>query len=487
MIKIKYGAAVVTAAALLMTSAAVAKTMDDPIDITTVENNSTVTAQTINIGGKCYNSDYLLINGSPVEMTEDGYFSVIKSLKPGENTFVLNSQGYTENLTVFYNEPVYLDLMKQQYKSDEEKLIEYSAGKNFYAVITTDNAAAYSKANTKAENIAPGCCKGTAAQIKGETESFYLLENNTFVNKKDVQVKEGKTGENIVKDIRCKVESSEKMSEFTLKMSTPVPYKVIFGSNYADLVLYNTKDSVMPVQQFICPLVYRINRVSSTYPNSTAYRFYFNDISKVWGYNVSYDQNNVLTLGFRIKQEVSEKTLNGAVVVVNTAAASGNTIGTVTGSQVNKNIAQSLVSYLEKKGAEVHTTGIGGEDLSQCISEHKPDLVVTVSTLTPASSVNSSAYSGLTVYSTYDSLNNAAEKISEGINLEGQALANNGTAKASLAAARFTDCPAVQISYGCMMNVKDYDYLSKEENTVKLGEMTGAAVEGCFRNTVGEE
>ncbi|MBD5403036.1 N-acetylmuramoyl-L-alanine amidase [bacterium] len=388
--------------------------------------------RTFFIGNEVANKT-LTINDEKVEIHPSGGFYHVVALREGENTFKINNGSSIKKYTITRN--------SSAVSPKKDKFITYNAP--ITAFTSENNVPIRSIPNENGLNRLQHLEKDIPLSIVGEYGNFYKVQlcRDDYVWIAKSHVKKIPEYTNSLSEIQSyNYIEDNKNRVFEIKLSKKVPY-ILTESDGFDLVLYGIKN--LPYNK---------------------YEFHINKSGKNFGYTSFYKSDNTLTIKIKKYPTIdSSRPLKDLTVVVD-AGHGGNEFGAIgclghKEKEINLHIAMKIKSLLENAGANVIMTRQKDESLSlkdrvDITNNNNADLFISIhNNALPDSSAHLKT-SGTEVYYFYPQSKAFAKSVLESITKE-TGMKNNKARAESFAVIRNTNCPAILVEIGYMINPED--------------------------------
>ncbi len=383
----------------------------------------------------------LKINGEEVEIHPSGGFWHVVKLNPGVNVFKLdNGKEFTTYKITRY-------IPSNCLKKDVTTLYETP----FWVKTESDNVPLRSMPNDAGLNRLQHFQKGIPLKIIGEYADFYKVQlardDFAWIAKKHVQKADVPDSAKIL-SYNYSEDASKR--HFELKLSKKVPY-ILSETNGFDLVVYDVLD--FPYEK---------------------YEFHINKTDKNFGYNTYYTDDNRLIIDIFN----APKTLMNLRVTIDPGHG-GREYGAIgclgqKEKDVNLDIAFKLKNKLEAAGAKVFMTRtedkeIGLYDRVEFANKNNSQVFISIHNNALPDSAAHLKSSGTEVYYFYPQSRALAKAVLKALICE-TCLKDNGAKAQSFAVVRNTNCPAILVEVGYIINPDDNVKLINPEFQDKAAE-----------------
>lgn len=429
----------------------------------------------------------LTMNGETVPTTEHGFFAVYPALNPGENQFNFLNNGKTKTVTITYKPVTGGGTGGTQPPFDVNRYLYLQGGKQLIGTVVVNNGTRAFD-NLESSRIGIPIAKGMQAQIIGEDKYFYVLQDYSFVYKSSMEVKEGNLAQNYVTKIQVSDNQQSGSAEVSFTMNVPALYTYTFDGNRMVLTLYGSQHWA-PIDLSDNKLVSRITPITTNVSGGCAYEIQLEKGSRTNGVYIEFQKGQMI-LGFKKAKTVEAGSLKDIRIYLDAGHGGGDpgamgalrTLGP-TEKDINLAIAKVTEEYLKQRGAEVITTRQGDTEASLAqrmalVTEHKPDLSLSIHSNSTAVSNNYGTIRGYRTYYTFELPVTGEEDAVSFISRRTAELAGlsfNAKNRSNLALARTQYCPAMIFEIGFMSNPEDYEWLLGKENQEKVGRAIGQA------------
>lgn len=376
----------------------------------------------------------IVINGVVGEMDKSGGFKFPVTLDYGENTFFIDNGGNVQQYTITrpYSKP-------QQSANNSNAPMHYDY--DVIITVTTDNTPLRSTPVDSGLNRLQHFQKGLNLVAIGEECGFYKVklgrDDFGFISKSNAVRSDDKTSEpaqilneNITQD------GNVTTLEYTLDKQ--VPYIISESSNGTDIFIYNVLNS--PFEKYEKHID-----------------------GKVFGYSSKYDGNKLI---IKIKNPPKMNPacpLSGLKITLDPGHGGSESgavgcLGTLE-KNLNLNIAANLKEKLQNKGATVYMTreddsAVSLNDRVKYTNDNNSDIFISIHNNSLPDSMADKKASGTETYYFYPQSKALASKLSSSIS-KATGFNDGGARGQSFAVIRNTNCPAVLIEVGYMINPDD--------------------------------
>lgn len=390
----------------------------------------------------------LKINGEQVDIHPSGGFYHVVKLNFGENIFKIDNGKTVQTYTI----------TRKNSTSIPAKDVTAMFETPLVVVTKSDNVPLRSMPNDSGMNRLQHLQKGIPLLVVGEYGDFYKVQ----LSRDDfVWISKNYTDKADLKEINNASIVSYNYTEekdrriFELKLSRKVPY-VLSESSGLDLTVYNVKD----------------------FPYNK-YEFHINKTGKSFGYKSYYTEDNTLRIEVKNPPVVnSNKPLDGIRIAID-AGHGGNEAG-ATGclgnkeKDINLEISIKLKEKLEKAGARVIMTrtddsDTGLNDRVKFSNDNNAQIFVSIHNNALPDSLAHLKSTGSEIYYFYPQSKPLAQSILKSLTTE-TGLKDNGVKAQSFAVIRNTNCPAVLVEIGYIINPDDNAKLVNPEFQEKTAE-----------------
>lgn len=376
----------------------------------------------------------LKINGEPVSIhTSGGFWHVVK-LNYGENSFVIDNGSEVKTYNITRNKPTTQKQVEQTYKNYEKPIIVKT---------NSDNVPLRSMPNDFGLNRLQHLQKDIPLQIIGEFGNYYKVQLSrddfAWISKDySKKISEDKLPEQRI--ISFDYAENEQKRTYVIKLSDKVPY-TLSESDGLDLVVYNVKD--YPYNKYEC---------------------HINNYGKLFGYTSYYTDDNRLIIEVKNPPIINKtKPLQGIKIAID-AGHGGNELGAIgclnnKEKDVNLDISALLKSKLEANGAKVIMTrendsDVGLNERVKIANANDAQIFVSIHNNALPDSAAHLKSTGSETYYFYPQSRELAKSVVDSLSKE-TGFKNNGAKAQSFAVVRNTNCPAILVEVGYIINPED--------------------------------
>lgn len=398
----------------------------------------------------------LKINNESVKIHSSGGFKHTVYLNYGQNKFVISNGKEEKNYNI--TRP-----LKKNVPLAEKKFIKYETP---VVVRTTEESNPLRSTPVDSGlNRLQHLQNGIDMLAIGEYGDFYkiLLDRDdvAWINKSNVTKIDSETINSAsILNVDTKFTDDEEI--FTFKLSEKVPYVLSEnGLNGYTLTLYNMNQELYPFGRYEFPIA---------------------QDGKNFGYSSAYNENNELVI--RINKYLHS--LKGLKITIDPGHG-GSELGAIgclgdKEKDVNLQIALKLKSKLEKEGAVVFLTRendsyLGLAERVDFTNKNDSQMFISIHNNALPDSLADKDASGTEVYYFYSQSRYLAKVISTELSSE-IGFKNRGAKGGSLAVIRNTNCPAVLVEVGFMIDPEDNSLLIKSDFQDKIA---GGILKGIKR------
>lgn len=391
----------------------------------------------------------LKINGENVSIHPSGGFWHVVKLDYGENKFVIDNGNDTQIYNITRNNTNSTIKEESTYQSYEKPLIIET---------NADNVPLRSMPNDFGLNRLQHLQKDIQMKVVGEFGNYYKvqLSRDDFAwLSKDYANKLDTNDLNIQRIIAfdCHEDSTKRIYE--IKLSDKVPY-TLSESDGLDLVVYNVKD----------------------YPYNK-YEFHIANSGKLFGYKSYYTDDNRLIIEVKKFPDINKSTpLKGLKIAID-AGHGGTELGAIgclndNEKDVNLEISKILKEKLETNGANVIMTReddsfVGLNDRVEIANKNNAQIFISIHNNALPDSAAHLKSTGSETYYFYPQSKELAKDVVESLAKE-TGFKNNGAKAQSFAVVRNTNCPAILVEVGYIINPEDNAKLIDKDYQNKIAE-----------------
>lgn len=435
--------------ALLLAVVAVPTTANSAEIVYPKSNNVVInSAETFFIGNEKPDKA-LKINGENVSIHSSGGFWHVVKLDYGENKFVIDNGNGTQIYNITRNNINSTIKEEPTYQSYEKPLIIET---------NADNVPLRSMPNDFGLNRLQHLQKHIQMKVVGEFGNYYKvqLSRDDFAwLSKDYANKLDTNGLNIQKIIAFDYHEDSTKRIYEIKLSDKVPY-TLSESDGLDLVVYNVKD----------------------YPYNK-YEFHIANSRKLFGYKSYYTDDNRLIIEVKKFPEINKSTpLKGLKIAID-AGHGGTELGAIgclndNEKDVNLEISKILKEKLETNGANVIMTReddsfVGLNDRVEIANKNNAQIFISIHNNALPDSAAHLKSTGSETYYFYQQSKELAKDVVESLAKE-TGFKNNGAKAQSFAVVRNTNCPAILVEVGYIINPEDNAKLIDKNYQNKIAE-----------------
>ena len=435
--------------ALLLAVVAVPTTANSAEIVYPKSNNVVInSAETFFIGNEKPDKA-LKINGENVSIHSSGGFWHVVKLDYGENKFVIDNGNDTQIYNITRNNTNSTIKEESTYQSYEKPLIIET---------NADNVPLRSMPNDFGLNRLQHLQKDIQMKVVGEFGNYYKvqLSRDDFAwLSKDYANKLDTNGLNIQKIIAFDYHEDSTKRIYEIKLSDKVPY-TLSESDGLDLVVYNVKD----------------------YPYNK-YEFHIANSGKLFGYKSYYTDDNRLIIEVKKFPDINKSTpLKGLKIAID-AGHGGTELGAIgclndNEKDVNLEISKILKEKLETNGANVIMTReddsfVGLNDRVEIANKNNAQIFISIHNNALPDSAAHLKSTGSETYYFYSQSKELAKDVVEALAKE-TGFKNNGAKAQSFAVVRNTNCPAILVEVGYIINPEDNAKLIDKNYQNKIAE-----------------
>lgn len=440
--------------ALLLAVVAVPTTANSAEIVYPKSNNVVInSAETFFIGNEKPDKA-LKINGENVSIHSSGGFWHVVKLDYGENKFVIDNGNDTQIYNITRNNINTTIKEEPTYQSYEKPLIIET---------NADNVPLRSMPNDFGLNRLQHLQKDIQMKVVGEFGNYYKvqLSRDDFAwLSKDYANKIDTNDLNLQRIIAFDYHEDSTKRIYEIKLSDKVPY-TLSESDGLDLVVYNVKD----------------------YPYNK-YEFHIANSGKLFGYKSYYTDDNRLIIEVKKFPDINKSTpLKGLKIAID-AGHGGTELGAIgclndNEKDVNLEISKILKEKLETNGANVIMTReddsfVGLNDRVEIANKNNAQIFISIHNNALPDSAAYLKSTGSETYYFYPQSKELAKDVVEALAKE-TGFKNNGAKAQSFAVVRNTNCPAILVEVGYIINPEenakliDKDYQNKIAEAILLG------------------
>ena len=435
--------------ALLLAVVAVPTTANSAEIVYPKSNNVVInSAETFFIGNEKPDKA-LKINGENVSIHSSGGFWHVVKLDYGENKFVIDNGNGTQIYNITRNNINSTIKEEPTYQSYEKPLIIET---------NADNVPLRSMPNDFGLNRLQHLQKHIQMKVVGEFGNYYKvqLSRDDFAwLSKDYANKLDTNDLNQQKIIAFDYHEDSTKRIYEIKLSDKVPY-TLSESDGLDLVVYNVKD----------------------YPYNK-YEFHIANSGKLFGYKSYYTDDNRLIIEVKKFPDINKSTpLKGLKISID-AGHGGTELGAIgclndNEKDVNLEISKILKEKLETNGANVIMTReddsfVGLNDRVEIANKNKAQIFISIHNNALPDSAAHLKSTGSETYYFYQQSKELAKDDVESLAKE-TGFKNNGAKAQSFAVVRNTNCPAILVEVGYIINPEDNAKLIDKNYQNKIAE-----------------
>ena len=435
--------------ALLLAVVAVPTTANSAEIVYPKSNNVVInSAETFFIGNEKPDKA-LKINGENVSIHSSGGFWHVVKLDYGENKFVIDNGNDTQIYNITRNNINSTIKEESTYQSYEKPLIIET---------NADNVPLRSMPNDFGLNRLQHLQKDIQMKVVGEFGNYYKvqLSRDDFAwLSKDYANKLDTNDLNQQKIIAFDYHEDSTKRIYEIKLSDKVPY-TLSESDGLDLVVYNVKD----------------------YPYNK-YEFHIANSGKLFGYKSYYTDDNRLIIEVKKFPDINKSTpLKGLKIAID-AGHGGTELGAIGGlndneKDVNLEISKILKENLETNGANVIMTReddsfVGLNDRVEIANKNNAQIFISIHNNALPDSAAHLKSTGSETYYFYQQSKELAKDVVEALAKE-TGFKNNGAKAQSFAVVRNTNCPAILVEVGYIINPEDNAKLIDKDYQNKIAE-----------------
>ncbi len=391
----------------------------------------------------------LKINGENVSIHSSGGFWHVVKLDYGENKFVIDNGNDTQIYNITRNNINSTIKEEPTYQSYEKPLIFET---------NADNVPLRSMPNDFGLNRLQHLQKHIQMKVVGEFGNYYKvqLSRDDFAwLSKDYANKLDANDLNIQRIVAFDYHEDSTKRIYEIKLSDKVPY-TLSESDGLDLVVYNVKD----------------------YPYNK-YEFHIANSGKLFGYKSYYTDDNRLIIEVKKFPDINKSTpLKGLKIAID-AGHGGTELGAIgclndNEKDVNLEISKILKEKLETNGANVIMTReddsfVGLNDRVEIANKNNAQIFISIHNNALPDSASHLKSTGSETYYFYPQSKELAKDVVEALAKE-TGFKNNGAKAQSFAVVRNTNCPAILVEVGYIINPEDNAKLIDKNYQNKIAE-----------------
>ena len=435
--------------ALLLVVVAVPTTANSAEIVYPKSNNVVInSAETFFIGNEKPDKA-LKINGENVSIHSSGGFWHVVKLDYGENKFVIDNGNDTQIYNITRNNINTTIKDEPTYQSYEKPLIIET---------NADNVPLRSMPNDFGLNRLQHLQKDIQMKVVGEFGNYYKvqLSRDDFAwLSKDYANNIDTNDLNLQRIIAFDYHEDSTKRIYEIKLSDKVPY-TLSESDGLDLVVYNVKD----------------------YPYNK-YEFHIANSGKLFGYKSYYTDDNRLIIEVKKFANINKSTpLKGLKIAID-AGHGGTELGAIgclndNEKDVNLEISKILKEKLETNGANVIMTReddsfVGLNDRVEIANKNNAQIFISIHNNALPDSAAHLKSTGSETYYFYQQSKELAKDVVEALAKE-TGFKNNGAKAQSFAVVRNTNCPAILVEVGYIINPEDNAKLIDKDYQNKIAE-----------------
>ena len=391
----------------------------------------------------------LKINGENVSIHSSGGFWHVVKLDYGENKFVIDNGNDTQTYNITRNNTNSTIKEESSYQSYEKPLIIET---------NADNVPLRSMPNDFGLNRLQHLQKDIQMKVVGEFGNYYKvqLSRDDFAwLSKDYANKVDTNDLNLQRIIAFDYHEDSTKRIYEIKLSDKVPY-TLSESDGLDLVVYNVKD----------------------YPYNK-YEFHIANSGKLFGYKSYYTDDNRLIIEVKKFPDINKSTpLKGLKIAID-AGHGGTELGAIgclndNEKDVNLEISKILKEKLKTNGANVIMTReddsfVGLNDRVEIANKNNAQIFISIHNNALPDSAAHLKSTGSETYYFYTQSKELAKDVVESLAKE-TGFKNNGAKAQSFAVVRNTNCPAILVEVGYIINPEDNAKLIDKNYQNKIAE-----------------
>lgn len=391
----------------------------------------------------------LKINGEDVSIHPSGGFWHVVKLDYGENKFTIYNGKESKIYSITRNKPSTSQKQEQAYKTFENPIVVETI---------SDNVPLRSMPNDFGLNRLQHLQKDISMQVVGEFGNYYKVQLSRddfgWISKDYVKkIYEDKLPEQKIISFDYVENATKRIYE--IKLSDKVPY-TLSESDGLDLVVYNVKD--YPYNKYEC---------------------HINSFGKLFGYSSYYTDDNRLIIKINNPPIVNKShPLQGLKIAID-AGHGGNEYGAIgclndKEKDVNLEISELLREKLQKNGAKVimtreGDTDVGLNDRVKIANENEAQIFISIHNNALPDSAAHLKSTGSETYYFYPQSRELAKSVVDSLAKETE-FRNNGAKAQSFAVVRNTNCPAILVEVGYIINPEDNAKLIDKDFQNKIAE-----------------
>lgn len=391
----------------------------------------------------------LKINGEEVQIhPSNGFWHVVK-LNYGENKFIIDNGKEVKTYTITRNTSSTTPIPELTYKNYENPIVIET---------TSDNVPLRSMPNDFGLNRLQHLQKDIPMQALGEFGNYYKvqLSRDDFAwISKDYVKKLSKDKSSEQKIISFDYAENENKRIYEIKLSDKVPY-TLSESDGLDLVVYNVKN----------------------YPYNK-YEFHINNSGKLFGYSSHYTDDNKLIIEVNNSPTINKSQPLKDLKIALDAGHGGSELGAIgclndKEKDINLEISELLKNKLEASGAKVIMTRDDDTDVSlndrvKIANKNDAQIFISIHNNALPDSAAHLKSTGSETYYFYPQSKELAKSVVDSLSKE-TGLKNNGAKAQSFAVVRNTNCPAILVEVGYIINPDDNAKLMDKDFQNKIAE-----------------
>ncbi len=391
----------------------------------------------------------LKINGENVSIHSSGGFWHVVKLDYGENKFVIDNGNDTQIYNITRN---------NTYSTIKEESTSQSYEKPLIIETNADNVPLRSMPNDFGLNRLQHLQKDIQIKVVGEFGNYYKVQlswDDFAWLSKDYANKVDTNDLNLQRIIAFDYHEDSTKRIYEIKLSDKVPY-TLSESDGLDLVVYNVKD----------------------YPYNK-YEFHIANSGKLFGYKSYYTDDNRLIIEVKKFPDINKSTpLKGLIIAID-AGHGGTELGAIgclndNEKDVNLEISKILKEKLETNGANVIMTReddsfVGLNDRVEIANKNNAQIFISIHNNALPDSAAHLKSTGSEAYYFYPQSKELAKDVVEALAKE-TGFKNNGAKAQSFAVVRNTNCPAILVEVGYIINPEDNAKLIDKDYQNKIAE-----------------
>lgn len=300
----------------------------------------------------------LKINNKEVKVYSNGSFVEVVSLSDGDNIIEIDSKNEVEHLTLSY-------LIKKVPKTkitQEEKEEIFPENEYIYASIIKNNTPLRKEPNEESKRITH-LDKDTVLMLNGKKGDYYRVslthDKNAWVKADNIINYSTINEKMLTSATNVTLTEDKNYTYIKTDLAFHVPFVITETDKGLNIEIFNIKDNACNTKLFKQTgevKSFAINNVSID--NTSTY--YIELKNKLWGYDVSYEENTLI-LKIRKKPIINDKEpLKGLTITID-AGHGGDDFGAIGPTNIkekdiNLDISKKLQNLLEESGAIVTMT-----------------------------------------------------------------------------------------------------------------------------------